>query len=96
MVTDTEKKKSGSIDTGKKPPLFRRMNYILIGLGILFLVLGYILLSGGGAASDAEFSEAIFDTRRMVIAPTLILLGLVIEIVAIMYYPRAKKTSSKE
>ena len=81
---------------GKKSPLFRMANYVLIGVGILFLIVGYILLSGGGAASDAEFSYAIFDTRRMVIAPTMILIGLIVEIFAIMYYPRTKKTASEE
>ena len=70
-------------------PLFRKTNYILIGVGILFLVLGYILLVGGGSDDPEVFNPAIFDTRRLVIAPILMLIGLIIEIVAIMY--RSKK-----
>jgi hypothetical protein len=65
------------------------MNYILIGIGVLFLALGFILLSGGGSNDPEVFSPNIFDTRRLVIAPILMLIGLIIEIVAIMY--RAKK-----
>ena len=70
-------------------PLFRKVNYILIGVGILFLALGFILLSGGGSDDPEIFSEAIFDARRLVVAPVLMLIGLIVEIVAIMY--RAKK-----
>jgi hypothetical protein len=70
-------------------PLFQRINYILIGVGILFLVLGYILLAGGGSDDPEVFNPAIFDARRLVVAPILMLLGLVVEIVAIMY--RTKK-----
>ena len=70
-------------------PLFRKMNYILIGVGLLFLALGFILLSGGGSDDPEIFSEAIFDARRLVVAPILMLIGLIVEIVAIMY--RTKK-----
>ncbi len=77
-----------------KAPLFRKMNYILMIVGVLLLAIGYILLAGGKAPADAEFSDAIFNARRMVIAPTMILAGLVVGIVAIMYHPRVKKNDS--
>jgi hypothetical protein len=70
-------------------PLFRKINYILIGVGVLFLALGFILLSGGGSNDPNVFNPAIFDVRRLVVAPILMLIGLIVEIVAIMY--RAKK-----
>jgi hypothetical protein len=70
-------------------PLFRKINYILIGVGILFLVLGYILLAGGGSDDPEVFNPDIFNARRLVVAPILMLIGLIVEIVAIMY--RAKK-----
>jgi len=70
-------------------PLFRKINYILIGVGILFLASGFVLLSGGGSDDPEVFNPAIFDTRRLVVAPILMLIGLIVEIVAIMY--RAKK-----
>lgn len=81
-------------ESTKKTPLFRKMNYLLMGVGVIILLIGYILLSGGKSPSDEVFNEAIFDTRRLVIAPTLILIGLIIEIFAIMYYP--KKAKNKE
>jgi len=70
-------------------PLFRNINYILMGIGILFLALGFILLSGGGSDNPEVFNPAIFDTRRLVVAPILMLIGLIVEIIAIMY--RARK-----
>ena len=79
--------------TPKRPPLFRKLNYILMGVGAVILFIGYIALSGGASDDPAKFSEAIFDTRRLVVAPILILLGLVTEIVAIMWHPRNKEAS---
>jgi hypothetical protein len=72
-----------------KQPLFRKINYILIGVGVLFLALGYFLLVGGGSNDPEVFSPDIFNARRLVVAPILMLIGLIVEIVAIMY--RAKK-----
>jgi hypothetical protein len=75
--------------TPNQQPLFRKINYILIGIGVLFLVVGFILLSGGGSKDIEVFNPDIFNARRLVISPILMLVGLVVEIVAIMY--RAKK-----
>jgi predicted membrane protein len=74
----------------RKVPLFRKTNYILMVAGVLILAIGYICLSGGGSEDPAVFSEKIFDSRRLVVAPILMLLGLLIEIVAIMYHPIQK------
>lgn len=64
---------------------FGRMNYILMGAGLIVLVLGYILLSGGGSDDPNTFNPAMFDNRRLVVAPILIIVGFVVEILAIMY-----------
>ncbi len=64
---------------------FGKINYILMGVGILILALGYILLAGGGSDDPNVFNPAMFDSRRLVWAPILIVLGFVVEIVAIMY-----------
>lgn len=69
-----------------RPLLSRKMNYILMGLGILLLLIGFFCLSGGGDVPDEVFDGEIFNTRRTVVAPILLLLGLVAEIVAIMLF----------
>ena len=58
------------------------LRYLLVGL--IVMVSGYILLTGGGSDDPNVFNWAMFDFRRMVAAPTIIILGIVIEIVAIM------------
>ncbi len=64
---------------------FGIVNYVLMAVGIVLLALGYILLSGGGSDDPDVFNPAMFDTRRLVVAPILIVLGFVVEIVAIMF-----------
>lgn len=67
---------------------FRKENYILMGVGVLLLILGYVLLSGGGSDDPNVFSEALFNTRRLVVAPLVILAGFIVEIWAIMKRPQ--------
>jgi len=58
------------------------LRYLLIGL--IVMVSGYILMTGGGSTDPEVFNESMFDFRRMVAAPLVIILGIVIEVVAIM------------
>ena len=58
------------------------LKYLLAGL--LVMVSGYILMSGGGTEDPEVFNYAMFDFRRLVVAPIVIILGVVIEVVAIM------------
>lgn len=74
-----------------RSPLFRKTNYILMAVGALILIIGYICLSGG-KVPDEVFDGEIYNTRRIVVAPILIFIGMIIEIVAIMWRPKAKKT----
>lgn len=58
------------------------LKYLLVGL--IVMVSGYILMTGGGSDDPNVFNWAMFDFRRMVAAPAVIICGIVIEIVAIM------------
>jgi len=58
------------------------LKYLLIGL--IVMVSGYILMSGGGSKDPEVFNYAMFDFRRLVVAPIVIIMGIIIEIVAIM------------
>jgi hypothetical protein len=58
------------------------LRYLLVGL--IVMVSGYVLMSGGGSTDPEVFNYAMFDFRRMVAAPLVIILGIVIEVVAIM------------
>ncbi len=58
------------------------LKYLLVGL--IVMISGYILMTGGGSDDPEVFNYAMFDFRRMVAAPIVIILGIVIEVVAII------------
>lgn len=79
--------------------VFGKSNYILMIAGIVILALGYILLTGGGSDDPNVFNEAMFDNRRMFVAPVLICVGFAVEILAIMLKPfntKDNNTKSEE
>ena len=65
------------------------LKYLLVGL--LVMVSGYILMMGGGSDDPEVVNYAMFDFRRLVAAPIVIILGIVIEVVAIMGVFKDKK-----
>ena len=77
-------------------PLFLKTNMIIMGVGLVFLIAGYVLMVGGGTDDPNEFSEAIFNTRRLTVAPILLVTGFLIQIVAIMYHPKWFKKNKSE
>jgi hypothetical protein len=64
--------------------LFGKRNYIIMLIGLAFIALGFILMAGGGSDDPNVFNEEIYNFRRIRLAPTLVLIGLAIEIYAIM------------
>ncbi len=65
--------------------IFTKVNYLLMIVGLLFIALGYMLMIGGGSEDPTQFSDKIFDSQRLVVAPILLIIGFIIEIFAIMY-----------
>ncbi len=61
----------------------RNIIYIIIGLCVM--ILGFILMIGGGAENPQEYNYAIFNARRLYVAPLLIIIGIGIEVFAIMW-----------
>ena len=70
--------------------LFGRRNYIIMSIGIVVILLGFILMAGGGSEDPLVFNESIYNFRRIRIAPTIVLIGLAIEVYAIMANPIKK------
>ncbi|GAB4509634.1 MULTISPECIES: DUF3098 domain-containing protein [Flavobacteriaceae] len=78
---------------GQKPTkefVFQRKNYLFLFIGIAFIALGYILMSGGGSDDPEVFNPEIYNFRRIRLAPTLILIGLGIQVYAILLNPNKK------
>ncbi len=71
--------------------LFDKINYKILLVGIGVIALGFILMSGGGSNDPNVFSEAIFDFRRIRLAPTTVLIGFGITIFAILKKPKADR-----
>lgn len=67
----------------KEKLVFGNINYIIMVAGVLLMVLGYIIM-----ASDTEAYG--FGTKGLTVGPMIVLLGLIVEVVAIFYTPKNK------
>jgi hypothetical protein len=62
-------------------------------IGIACMIIGFLLMSGGGSDDPSVFNPDIYNFRRIRLAPTLVLIGLAIEVYAILLNPHKKKDS---
>ncbi len=67
--------------------VFGKRNYQLMIIGLVVIAVGFILMSGGGSDDPEVFNEAMYNFRRIRVAPTLVLIGFGIEIWAILTKP---------
>ena len=67
-----------------KKLLFGKRNYKFMLIGIFFISLGFILMSGGGSNDPNFFNEEIYSFRRIRLAPMLVIIGFIIEVYAIL------------
>lgn len=71
-------------EQGKAMP-FKKKNYIIVLIGVALIALGMILMIGGGSDDPDVFNPKMFDFQHITLAPILVLLGFVVEIVAIFW-----------
>ena len=71
----------------KKNFAFGRMNFILLAIGMLIVVIGFILMGGAGS-TDAAYNPDIFSVRRIKVAPIVCLIGFVSMIYAVVHKPK--------
>ena len=70
--------------------LFTKENYIWMLAGLAVIALGFILMAGGKSADPKAFNnDDVYSFRRITLAPFVIIVGFVLEIVGIMKKPRA-------
>ena len=74
--------------TSKQEFLFGKRNYIIMLIGLVVIALGFILMAGGGSEDPNVFNPEIYSWRRIRLAPTLVIIGLGIEIYAIFANPK--------
>lgn len=71
--------------------VFTRLNYQMLLAGLVILFIGFLLMSGGGSDDPNKFDPGIFSFRRVTFGPVIVLIGFIIEGVAIMYRPKSGK-----
>ncbi|RCL64897.1 MAG: DUF3098 domain-containing protein [Cryomorphaceae bacterium] len=70
--------------------IFEKKNFQVMLVGIIFIVVGFVLMSGGGSDDPNVFNPEIYNFRRIRLAPTLVLIGFAIQVYAILLNPRKK------
>ena len=85
MAKEITKAKAPEATDDKTVMPFGKQNYIIVGIGILLLVLGFILMIGGGSTDPDVFNDKMFDFQHITLSTLLILAGFVVEIVAIFW-----------
>ncbi len=80
---------------GRKNLAFGKLNYILCGVSVLIIILGFVLMTGPETtfptAASNGFQPDIFSTRRIVIAPMMSFFGFLLMIVGILYPRKDEK-----
>jgi len=71
--------------------LFGKKNYLIMIAGAVVILIGFALMLGGGSDDPTIFNEEIYNFRRIRLAPTVVLIGLAIEVYAIMASPGQEK-----
>ncbi len=74
---------------------FDKKNYLLLAIGMLIVLVGFVLMSGSGS-SEGVFNPDIFSARRIKVAPLVCLFGFVFIIFAIMHKPADKQVQIKK
>lgn len=83
---------------GKNTPqefIFQKKNYTIMFIGLACIALGFILMSGGGTDDPNTFNPEIFSFRRIRLAPTLVIIGFALEVLAILVPAQKKESNSK-
>ena len=69
---------------------FDRVNFILLGIGMAVVIIGFILMSGSGS-NYTLYNADIFSARRIKVAPVVCLIGFISMIYAVARKPKDKK-----
>ncbi|MEE1232816.1 MAG: DUF3098 domain-containing protein [Phocaeicola sp.] len=73
----------------KRKLAFDKKNFILLAIGMVVIIIGFLLMSGPGS-TETTFEPDIFSTRRIVVAPVVCFLGFIFMIYGILCKPSDK------
>lgn len=75
----------------RKSFAFDKKNFILLGIGMVIIIIGFLLMSGPGSTETA-FEPDIFSVRRIKIAPAVCFFGFIFMIYGILHKPKDMNT----
>jgi hypothetical protein len=75
-------------ENNNKGFVFGPTNFKILIAGLVVILIGFLLMTGGGSDDPNVFNPEIFSTQRITVAPIVVLIGFAIEVVAILYKPR--------
>lgn len=70
----------------KRKLAFDKKNFILLAIGMVVIIIGFLLMSGLGS-TETTFEPDIFSTRRIVVAPVVCFWGFIFMIYGILCKP---------
>ena len=74
--------------------VFGKVNYIILLVGSLLIILGYVLMSGEGSTLTA-YNPDIFSNLRICVAPVICLTGYLLNIYGVIYISKSRQKKSK-
>lgn len=66
---------------------FGKQNYILLAVGFVIIIIGFLLMIGGGSDDPNVFNPEIFSFTRITVAPLVVIAGFIFVMWAIMRNP---------
>lgn len=69
---------------------FDKKNFILIGIGLAVVIVGFLLMTGPSSTMD-HYEPDIFSVRRIKVAPVVCLFGFLFMIYGVVRKPRDGK-----
>lgn len=64
-----------------------KINFILLGIGMAVIVIGFLLMLGPGS-TETHFEPDIFSFRRIKLAPVVCFFGFLFMIFGLLYQPK--------
>ena len=73
----------------KKKFAFDKTNFILLGVGMAIIIIGFLLMTGPGS-TEGYFEPDIFSARRIKVAPVISVFGFIFMIYGSVRKPKNK------
>ena len=83
------------VQKGKVSYPLGKINFILMGICLLLIIIGFWLMTGDANVGD-KFNENLFESSRVTTGPIIAFLGFVLMAFAIIYRKKDNKNENNE